>query len=102
MIYFLGIVFVIYFIYTLNFAIKFNRMNTIFSDNQKLIHNFLIWIIPFFWIMVIKTTLKPTPGSSKFKKSKQDAGFYESGIGIWGHESEHNNGDSGHGHSHDD
>jgi hypothetical protein len=96
MIYFLTILFAVYFIYTLSFAIKFNRTNTVFSDNQRLLHNFLIWIIPFIWIMIIKTMTIPTPGSGKFKKAKP-SGFYESGIGIFGHDDGHHHGDGGHG-----
>ena len=77
MIYLLITVLAIYLVYTLNFAIKFNRTSPIFNDNQKLIHMFLIWIIPFFWIMIIKTMMKPTPGSDKFKKTKPEADFKE-------------------------
>lgn len=102
MIYFLGIVFAIYVIYTLNFAIKFNRTNTIFNKNQKLIHNVLIWAIPFFWIMIVKTMLNPTPSSAKSKKTKPNPDFYESEIGIWGHDSGHHHTDSEDGHSNDD
>ena len=103
MIYFWTFAFVIYIIYTLNFAIKFNRSNAIFNDNQMLLHNFLIWIIPFFWIMIIKAMIKPMPGSAKFKKTKPEPGFYESGIGILGHDDGHNHHtDEGHGHSNDD
>ena len=94
--------FAVYFIYTLNFAIKFNRTNTAFSGNQKLVHNFLIWIIPFFWIMIVKTMTKPTPGSDKFKKTKLDSGFHESGIGIFGNDDGHHHNDGGHGHDGDD
>jgi magnesium-transporting ATPase (P-type) len=102
--YILAIVFVIYVIYTLNFSIKFNRTNTIFNNNQLLLHNLLIWIIPFFWIVIIKAMIKPTPGSSKFKKTKAKAGFYdESGIGTWGHDDGHiHHSDEGHGHHGDD
>ena len=103
MIYFFTIVFAVYFIYTLNFAIKFNRTNTPFSDNQKLLHNFFIWIIPIFWIMIVKTMIRATPGSYKFKKMKQDSGFYESGIGIYGHDDGHHyHSDGGHGHDGND
>ena len=92
--YFLLILVTFYLIYTLNFAIRFNKANTIFNDNKMLIHNFLIWIIPFFWIMIIKSTMKPTPGSGKFKV-KSDAGFDESGIGVWGDDDGHHTTDSG-------
>jgi hypothetical protein len=44
-----------------------------------------------------------TPGSGKFKKTKPRAGFYESGIGIWGHDDGHNHHTSeGHGNSNAD
>lgn len=47
--------------------------------------------------------IKPTSGSSKFKKTKPGAGFHESGIGIWGHDDGHNHhGDDGNGHHGDD
>jgi magnesium-transporting ATPase (P-type) len=101
MIYFFGILFAIYVIYTLNFAIKFNSTNTVFNDNQILIHNVLIWVIPFFWIMIVKTMINPIPGPDKFKKTKQNPRFYESEIGIWGHSGHHHT-DSEDGHSNDD
>ena len=98
MIHFVGIGFGIYFLYTLNFAIVFNRTNTVLTDNQKLIHHFLIWIIPFFWIIVVKSMTKPTMGSARFKKGKLGSGFHESGIGAYGHDDLHDqHGDAGHG-----
>jgi hypothetical protein len=97
------IVFAIYFIYTLNFAIKFNRTNTtLFSGNQKLLHNIFIWIIPFFWTMIIKTIAKPTPGSDKFKKGKLDSGFYDSNNETYGHEDGHHQSAGGHGYDAND
>jgi hypothetical protein len=77
MTYLLIILMAVYLVYTLNFAVKFNKINTIFNHNQKLIHNCLIWIIPFFWIMIIKTMMKPTPGSDKFEKTRPEADFKE-------------------------
>jgi hypothetical protein len=95
MAYFLTIVFVFYVAFTLNFAIQFNKTDVYFTENQKIVHNVLIWLIPFFWILIIKSFTKPTPGSSKSKKAKPDAGFYESGIGIWGHNEVHHNNEDG-------
>ena len=70
-----------YIIFTLNFALKFNKMDTCFSDRQKFAHQILIWVIPFFWIIIVRTLMKPTPGSHEFKKKDEDGGFYESGLG---------------------
>ena len=102
MIYFLILFLLIYVIYTLNFAIQLNKTRTIFNDKQNLVHNILIWVIPFFWVMIVKAMMKPTPGSDKFKKTKPTADFRESEIGIWGHHNESQHTDSGHGHSNDD
>ncbi len=98
MVFFAFMLFVIYLVYTLHFAIQFNKTDTYFSNNQTIVHNILIWLIPFFWIIILKTLIRPTPGSSKFKKRKSDAGFYESGIGIWGHgDADVHDGDGGNG-----
>ena len=71
----------VYFIWTLKFAITFNRTDRYFDKGQKLIHNVLIWLIPFIWIMIIKAITKPTPGSYNFKKKDDEDTFYESGLG---------------------
>lgn len=89
MVFFIIMIFLIYLAYTLNFAIKFNKTDTYFTNNQMVFHNILIWLIPFFWIMILKTVTQPLPGSSKFKKKKGNSGLYESGIGIWGHDDIH-------------
>lgn len=86
-----------YIVWTLWFAIKFNATDRYFDKGQKLIHNILIWVVPFIWIIIIKTLSKPTPGSANYTKTKNKGTFSESGLGIWadGHES-----NSGHGESH--
>ncbi|HZI25335.1 MAG TPA: hypothetical protein VFD46_09670 [Chryseolinea sp.] len=94
--YFLALLFVFYFLFTLNFAIKFNKVDSTFIENQKLIHNVLIWLIPFFWIIILNTVVTPTLGSTKNGKAKSKNGFSESGIGIW---TDH---DGGHHHHHTD
>ena len=70
-----------YFFWTLRFAIKFNKTDTYFDKGSKLIHNVLIWLVPFIWITIIKTISKPTPGSGNYNKTKDNGTFYESGIG---------------------
>jgi len=79
----------IYLIWTLIFTIKFNRTDIYFNRKQKIVHNILIWLIPFIWIMLIKTMTKPLPGSQGANRKNDKGSFYESGIRIWsdGHES---------------
>jgi uncharacterized membrane protein len=74
----------IYFIWTLRYAIKFNKTDSFFNKRQKLIHNILIWLVPFLWIIILKTIMQPTPGTASNKKIKDKGHFYESGIGFWG------------------
>ena len=60
--YLLWIAFVIYSIYTLRFALAFNKTADIyFTKKQKIIHNDLIWLIPYCWIMIVKTVASPSP-----------------------------------------
>jgi hypothetical protein len=82
--YILAILFLIYFICTLIFAIKFKKTPTIFTPKQKQFHSIMIWVIPFLWIILLKSLLKPTPGSHHYPRKKGDDGFYESGAGSWG------------------
>lgn len=81
MIYFASVSFIIYLIYTANFVVKFNKINISFTKGQKIIHNILVWLIPFFWILIIRSMTKPTPGSHNFEDKDEDKGFYESGLG---------------------
>ncbi len=70
-----------YFVWTLTFAIKFNNTDNYFEKGQKRLHNILIWVLPFIWIIVIKTITKPTPGSHALKKKQEEDSFYESKLG---------------------
>ena len=70
-------------------------MCTTLSEKQKLIHNVLIWVIPFFWIIIVNAMVTPSLGPTKSGKTKSKTGFYESGIGIWSD-------DGGHHHHHTD
>ena len=74
----------VYFIWTLKFAIQFNKTDRFFNKRQKLIHTILIWLIPFFWIMILKTISEPTPGTANNKKKTDKGNFHESGIGFLG------------------
>ena len=75
---------IFYIVWTLRFAIKFNKTDIYFNKGQKILHNILIWLIPFIWIMIIKTITKPTQGSVNYNKTKDKGTFSESGIAFWG------------------
>lgn len=74
----------VYFIWTLRFAIKFNKAESFFNKRQKMIHHILIWIVPILWVMILKTILQSTPGTASSKKTRDKGNFYESGIGFLG------------------
>lgn len=96
--YVLWIAFGIYSIYTLRFALAFNRTADIyFTRKQKIIHNILIWLIPFFWIMIVKTVASPSPTTKNSTKNRGKGNFFESGIAIWGdRDDSHSSHDGGH------
>ena len=71
------VAFLVYIVYTLWFVIKFNKTDLIFDRRQRLTHNILVWLIPFLWIMIIKSMTKPTLGSDKYDKTKQEPDFKE-------------------------
>ncbi|MFL5729611.1 MAG: hypothetical protein ACJ75J_09020 [Cytophagaceae bacterium] len=81
---FLISVILVYLAYTLHFAIQFNRSNYLFSRWQKVLHNILIWFIPFIWIVILKLLSKPMPGYHQYKSSRKKGMFYESWLGLWG------------------
>jgi heme/copper-type cytochrome/quinol oxidase subunit 2 len=56
-----------YIIYTFLFALKFNKTNIFYNTKQKRIHNIMIWLVPFLWIILLKVIAKPVPGSEEFK-----------------------------------
>lgn len=65
---FLYLFLLFYFLYTLSFALKFNKTDIFYSKKQRLVHNIMIWVVPFFWIMILKTIEKPIPSRNGYKK----------------------------------
>ena len=60
---------VFYFIYTLSYALQFYKTaHRVFAKREKLINSILIWIIPFVWIVILKTMLKPSIGINYGKR----------------------------------
>lgn len=73
----------IYFIYTLLYAIKFNRSDIYYSKGRRIFHNIMIWVIPFLWISLLKSIEKPVPGSYEFEEKKDPDGF-SNNVGNYG------------------
>jgi hypothetical protein len=79
---FLSIIGIFYIVYTTRYLIHFNR-NNYFTGWLKTFHIFMIWLVPFIWIMLLKSLFKPTPGSHKFIDKEEPDSLTESGLGIW-------------------
>ena len=86
----------VYLIYTLTFAIQFNRDNKYFSKRQMYFHNILIWLLPIIWIFFLRTFLKPTDGTHQNKRKTDLSSSSESGLGIWADNETGSSHDAGH------
>ena len=92
-----------YFLYTLSFALKFNKTDVFYTKKQRLTHNIMIWVIPFIWIIILKALDKPMRRHA-FKKqtvsstNDGDAGWWALGFYALFHSSGHSphDGQSGH------
>ena len=73
---------VFYIVYTIRFSLAFKK-NVLLTGRLKTFHFFMFWIIPFIWILILKSVMKSTPGSYEFEDKKNLESFTESGIGIW-------------------
>jgi hypothetical protein len=72
-----------YLTYTLIYSFVFIK-NKYFSGRKKIIHFILIWAIPFLWILLIKSFLKPVPGSAEFHNKKDSESYKENfGPATW-------------------
>jgi hypothetical protein len=59
----LALVFIFYLIYTIPYFLAFKKNPTIFAGKIKVFHLVMMWLIPFFWILILKSLTKSTPGS---------------------------------------
>jgi hypothetical protein len=44
---------------------------------MKAFHYFMIWALPFLWIWLLKSLVKPTPGSYEVEKKEKDEPFFD-------------------------
>ncbi len=62
-------VLIYYFIYSLKYSIIFKK-NSFYIGRRKVFHYIMIWLFPFVWISILKSILKPTPGSYSYHDKK--------------------------------
>jgi len=78
----LGVLFIFYVAYSFRFSQTFMK-SIYFTRRIKTFHLIMIWLVPFFWIFILKSVTKPTPGSGKFENKASPEPSTESGLGIW-------------------
>ena len=81
-----------YFIYTIRYSFLLSK-NIFLTRRQKAINLILIWIIPFIWILFLKTFFQSTPGSHQIKNKKNSDSFAESGLGVFNDSSSYHSND---------
>ena len=70
----LSTILVYYLFYSIRYSLVF-RKNIIITGKAKCFHLIMIWVIPFFWIMLLKAMLKPVPGSHKMDNKNESIPF---------------------------
>lgn len=65
----LSVICIVYIIYSIRYSIQFCRSNY-FTGGLKGFHMLMIWLIPFIWIILLKTLFKPIQGSYQFNNKK--------------------------------
>ncbi len=77
--------FIFYVVYSFKYTFIFKK-NTFFIGKKRTFHFIMIWLIPFVWILLLKTLFKPTPGSHAFIDKKDPEKFKDNmesmAIGI--------------------
>lgn len=77
----IGVPVTFYLVYTINYTFVLFK-NVFLTGRQKMINLVLIWLIPFIWILFLKTFFKSVPGSHQIKNRKDGDSFIESGLGT--------------------
>ena len=67
----LAVFILFYLIYTIRYTIVFSK-NNFFTGRRKIFHLIMIWLIPFLWTLLLKTVIKPTPGSYQIDEKKDE------------------------------
>jgi tryptophan-rich sensory protein len=60
------LVLIVYFIITIRFYFNFKK-EIIFTGKIKTFHLIMIWLIPFIWIVILKSLANSAPGSYEVK-----------------------------------
>jgi hypothetical protein len=59
------------------------RQNIIFTGKIKAFHLFMIWVVPFLWILILKALTKSAPGSYEIENKADAEPFSHYGNNMW-------------------
>lgn len=68
---------IVYLSFTIRDLLFLKKIN-IFTKKVKLFHTIMVCIIPFIWIMLIKSLIKSTPGSYEIENKAEPTPFSNS------------------------
>lgn len=62
----ISVTIIFYFIFTIRYFFVL-RKNIVFTGKIKTFHLIMIWLVPFIWILILKSLTPSTPGSYEIK-----------------------------------
>jgi len=65
---------IFYLIFTIRYFFVF-RKNVVFTGKIKAFHLIMIWLVPFIWILILKSLTQSTPGSYEVKNKGNSKPF---------------------------
>lgn len=63
-----------YLVFTIRYSFVLAK-SPLFTGGLKTFHLIMIWIIPFFWILLLQAISKTTPGSHEIEDKKSQAPY---------------------------
>ena len=67
-------VLIFYLAFTVRYFLVF-RKNIFFAGKVKVFHLIMMWLIPFIWILILKSITKSTPGSYEVENKEKSIPF---------------------------
>lgn len=77
-IFLLIIIALVYIIYTFKYAFVLKN-SLVYKGKSRILHQVLIWLIPFVWVWLLKSLSKSTPGSFEIENKVDPIPFSNSG-----------------------
>ena len=70
----LACVFIFYLVFTIRYSVDLSK-NKFFNSRIKIFHFIMIWLVPFVWILILKSLMNSAPGSHEVKNKEVAKAF---------------------------